>query len=103
MELAFVKKNLPASVEWKRQQIELSHPLLSVRRQCALLDLTRASYYYEPAPADPEDLRLMERIDRLHTQSPFYGSRKLAVALSEPDAPVNRKRVQRLMGLEALD
>lgn len=47
----------------------------------------------------------MERIDRLHTESPFYGSRKLAVALSTPEAPVNRKRVQRLMrlmGLEAL-
>jgi putative transposase len=47
----------------------------------------------------------MERIDRLHTESPFYGSRKLAVELSTSDAPVNRKRVQRLMrlmGLEAL-
>jgi putative transposase len=78
---------------------------LSVRQQCELLDLNRSSLYYQPAQADPEDLRLMERIDRLHTESPFYGSRKLALALSTPEAPVNRKRVQRLMrrmGLEAL-
>jgi putative transposase len=105
VELAFVKKNLPASVEWKRHQIELNHPQLSVRQQCDLLELNRSSFYYEPTEADPEDLQLMERIDRLHTESPFYGSRKLAVELSTPKVPVNRKRVQRLMrlmGLEAL-
>jgi putative transposase len=78
---------------------------LSVRQQCELLELNRSSFYYEPAQADPEDVRLMNRIDRLHTASPFYGSRKLAVELSTPEMPVNRKRVQRLMrrmGLEAL-
>jgi putative transposase len=83
----------------------LNHPQLSVRQQCDLLELNRSSFYYEPAEADPEDLELMERIDRLHTESPFYGSRKLAVELSTPKVPVNRKRVQRLMrlmGLEAL-
>ncbi len=78
---------------------------MSVRRQCELLELNRSSYYYEPAEADPEDVRLMNRIDRLHTECPFYGSRKLAVELGTPETPVNRKRVQRLMrlmGLEAL-
>src|SRR4051812_40980540 len=93
------EKKLPGSVEWKRTRIELSHPLLSVRQQCELLGLNRSSYYYEPARADPADLRLMTRIDRLHTGSPFYGSRKLAVELSTPEAPVNRERVQRLMRL----
>lgn len=76
-----------------------------MRRQCALLDLNRSRYYYAPAAADPADLHLMHRLDRLHTESPFYGARKLAVALRTPAAPVNRKRVQRLMrrmGLEAL-
>ncbi len=76
-----------------------------MRRQCELLGLARSSLYYESAQADPEDLKLMERLDRLHTDRPFYGSRKLALVLSTPKAPVNRKRVQRLMrvmGLEAL-
>lgn len=78
---------------------------MSVRQQCELLGLNRSSFYYEPAQADPEDVQLMTRIDRLHTESPFYGSRKLAVELGTPESPVNRKRVQRLMrlmGLEAL-
>lgn len=76
-----------------------------MRRQCELLELNRSSFYYEPAQADPEDVRLMARIDRLHTESPFFGSRKLAIVLSTPKEPVNRKRVQRLMrvmGLETL-
>lgn len=76
-----------------------------MRRQCELLGLARSSLYYEPAEADPEDVKLMTRLDRLHTERPFYGSRKLALVVSTPKAPVNRKRVQRLMrvmGLEAL-
>lgn len=68
-----------------------------------MLELNRSSFYYELAQADPEELRLMNRIDRLHTASPFYGSRKLAVELSTPDVPVNRKRVQRLMRLMGLE
>jgi putative transposase len=76
---------------------------LSVRQQCALLELNRSSFYYEPARADPEDARLMNRIDRMHTESPFFGSRKLAIVLSTPEAPVNRKRVQRLMRLMGLE
>ncbi|MBM3979908.1 MAG: transposase [Planctomycetes bacterium] len=76
-----------------------------MRQQCELLELNQSSVYYEPAQADPEDTRLMARLDRLHTESPFFGSRKLAVVLSTPELPVNRKRVQRLMrvmGMEIL-
>jgi putative transposase len=48
------------------------------------------------------DLSLMERLDRLHLEHPFLGSRKLAVLASSPGEAVNRKRVRRLMGLERL-
>lgn len=50
-------------------------------------------------------MRLMRRIDEQYLQTPFYGSRRMAVTLSGPGEPVNRKRVQRLMrvmGIEAL-
>jgi len=40
---------------------------------------------------------IKHRIDELYTAHPFYGSRKLAVLLSERFAPINRKRVQRYM------
>ena len=42
-------------------------------------------------------MAIKHRIDELFTAHPFYGSRKLAVLLSEEFGPVNRKRVQRFM------
>ena len=89
-----------------RALVEPGHPELSVRRQCELLGLPRASYYYEPATESEENLRLMDLIDRQYTERPFYGSRRMAAWLKEEKKEqVNRKRVQRLMrlmGLEAL-
>lgn len=49
------------------------------------------------------NLALMARLDRLHLEHPFLGSRKLAVLLSTPEEEVNRKRVQRLMRLMGLE
>jgi putative transposase len=89
----------------KRSWIDPEHSELSVRRQCELLNLNRASYYLMPTVESADNLALMRRLDELHLQYPFYGSRKLAYVLSQPRAPVNRKRVQRLMrvmGLEAV-
>jgi putative transposase len=53
-----------------------------------------------PAEQSAEELALMRRIDRQYLQTPFYGSRRMAVELG-----VNRKRARRLMqtmGLEAV-
>jgi putative transposase len=78
---------------------------LSMRRQCTLLRLARSGVYRRKAGPDPDDLAVMKRIDELHLAQPFYGSRKMVVALREEGRQVNRKRVRRLMrimGLEAL-
>jgi len=75
----------------------------SMRRQCELLRVNRSSLYYEPVPTDPEELALMRRIDELHLKHPFYGSRSLARELSRDGDPVNRKRVQRLMGVMGIE
>lgn len=86
--------------------VEADHPDLSVRRQCELLGLSRATLYYEPAQESAENLRLMGLIDRCYTDRPFYGSRRMAAWLNhDRGEAVNRKRVQRLMrvmGLEAV-
>jgi putative transposase len=86
--------------------VEPDHPRLSIARQCQLLDLPRSSFYYQPATESEENLALMDLIDRKYTECPFYGSRRMAVWLSQQKKEeVNRKRVQRLMrlmGLEAI-
>jgi putative transposase len=77
--------------------------VLSVSRQCELLDLGRSSYYYEPARESAANLALMALIDREYTGHPFLGSRGLTAWLRGEGHAVNRKRVQRLMRLMGLE
>ena len=84
--------------------IQADHPL-AVTRRCALLDVARSTVYYRPTGISAEDLALMRRLDEIHLERPFYGSRRLRDELETQGHPVNRKRVQRLvrqMGLCAL-
>lgn len=77
--------------------------MVSVLRQCELLGLNRSSFYYEPAGEEPFNLLLMRRIDEPLTRTPFYGSRRMAAWLRGQGYAVNRKRVQRLLGLMGLE
>ncbi len=92
------------STEVRRSWIEVN-PELSIARQCELADVSRATYYREPAKESEENLEIMSEIDQLYTKHPFYGSRKIAVILSQNGKKINRKRIQRLMrvmGLQAI-
>ena len=70
---------------------------LSVSRQCTLLGIARSSFYYRPRPESAEELDLLKRLDRIFTDHPVYGSRRLHVALAREGVPVGRRRVRRLM------
>lgn len=54
---------------------------LSVSRQCTLFGVARSSFYYRPRPGSAEELELLQRLDRIFTNHPVYGSRRLRVAL----------------------
>ena len=89
----------------RRGRLDREHPDLSIRRQCAMLGVARSSVYRRSPPANDNDLALMRRIDALHTERPFLGSRRIARMLGDANLAINRKRVQRLMrrmGIEAL-
>lgn len=78
---------------------------MSIRRQCGLLGLSRSSYYYEAVPVSEETLKLMNCIDMINTDYPFYGSRKITEALKKEGWPTGRERVQHLMrkmGIETI-
>jgi putative transposase len=89
----------------RRAMVERPGKDLPVRRQCTLLNLARSGVYRpKPVPA-ADDLALMRRIDALHLELPFYGSRRMMFELNKEGRGVNRKRVRRLMrvmGIEAL-
>jgi putative transposase len=74
----------------------------SIREQCALWGLSRATYYYEAATETEANLCLMRVIDRQSLETPFYGSRRMTQCLHGGGQAVNRKRVQRLRGLKAI-
>jgi putative transposase len=78
---------------------------LPVVRQCQLLNLSRSSVYYTPQPVSEGDLALMRRIDELHLNHPFAGSRMLRDLLRLEGIQVGRRHVATLMkkmGIEAL-
>lgn len=76
---------------------------LSLSRQCHLIGLARSSLYYEPAEETGDNLRYMRLIDEQYLRTPFWGSRNMAWWLNDQGHHVNRKRVQRLMRLMALE
>ncbi len=85
--------------------LEPDHPELSLRRQCELFGLARATYYYQPAGESELNLRLMRLLDEQYLKTPFYGWPKLTAWLRQQGYAVNHKRVQRLlhlMGLQAI-
>ncbi len=89
----------------RRALLDRDHGALSIRLQCRLLWLARSGVYRMPRPANDDDLALMRAIDELFTAWPFLGSRRMARMLGTEAAPINRKRMQRLMrkmGIAAL-
>lgn len=76
--------------------IDADHEL-SLTRQAELLELSRASLYYRPVAVSGADLVLMRRLDELHLELPFAGSRLLRDLLRGEGHVIGRKRVRNLM------
>jgi putative transposase len=84
--------------------IDRSHTL-SLARQAEELGISRSSLYYDPQPVSAADLAIMRRIDELHLEFPFAGSRMLRDLLATEGFTVGRLHVATLMkrmGIEAL-
>jgi len=84
--------------------IDRTHAL-PLTRQAEVLKLSRSSLYYQPRPVSPGDLAVMRRIDELHLDYPFAGSRMLRGMLEDEGIEIGRQRVitmMRRMGIEAI-
>jgi len=78
---------------------------LPIKQQAEVLDISRSTVYYEPRPNSEEDLWLMRRIDELHLNYPFAGSRMLRGLLWQQGLEVGRRHIKTLMkrmGIEAI-
>src|SRR3974377_135247 len=84
--------------------IEPAHDL-AITKQAKALNISRGSVYYLPRPVPEADLAIMRRLDRLHLEFPFAGSRMLRGLLAAEGCKIGRRHVKTLMkrmGIEAL-
>ena len=84
--------------------IDRTHPL-PITRQAEALGMARSTVYALLTPVSDRDLDLMKRMDRLHLEMPYAGSRMLRDLLNQDGVEVGRKHVATLMkrmGIEAL-
>src|SRR4051812_49063610 len=70
---------------------------LPLTRQAEVLRISRGSVYYMPRPVPDADLAIMRRLDRLHLEFPFAGSRMLRGLLATEGYKIGRRRVKTLM------
>jgi putative transposase len=81
------------------------HHDLSITKQAKALGISRGSVYYLPRPVPAADLAIMRRMDELHLEFPFAGSRMLRDLLNQEGTQIGRRHVATLMkrmGIEAL-
>src|SRR5271170_1755665 len=88
----------------RKAMIDRGHRL-PLNRQAEMLGISRGSLYYDPCPVSDADLATMRRIDALHLDYPFAGSRMLRDLLRGEGIAIGRERVStmmRRMGIEAI-
>jgi len=91
----------------RRTLLEQSHATLSMRQQCALLNIHRSGVYYKSqvAPKDEAKLALMRVVDEVYTQYPFFGTLKMASYLRTKGYSVEREQIRSIyscLGLHSL-
>lgn len=73
---------------------------MSITHKCEALGISTSTYYGRKSCGESNyNKSLMKRIDEIHTESPFYGSRRITQELKTEGHEVNRKRIQRLMNV----
>lgn len=73
--------------------------MLSVRKQCELLEVPRSSLYYEPKGEKAENLEIMQLMDRHLTEHPTEGVVSMVYLLAGLGFIVGPKRIRRLFKL----
>ena len=89
----------------KKGLIEMNHTQLNIKQQCTLLGLNRSSYYARPTAITADDQKILNRMDEIFTEHPYYGNRRMMHVLRAEGFMIGRKKVRRyyqLLGIEAI-
>lgn len=88
----------------RKEMINRDHKL-PLARQAELLNISRGTIYYKSRDVSVADLNIMRRLDALHLDYPFAGSRMLQDMLVREGISIGRRHVRALMkkmGIEAI-
>lgn len=81
-----------------KQGLIKKDPFLSIARQSQLLGISRSGLYYKRKPTlSQEDQKILNRMDEIYTQSPFYGYRKYYEQLMRDQFKIGVHRVRKFM------
>jgi len=87
-----------------KSELNTTHQV-SIAKRCVLMGFNRSSYYYSEAGESAEKMALLKAIDRIYSEIPFYGYRKIHQQLLEDGFNIGVNRVNdymRELGLKAL-
>ena len=86
-------------IKQRIQLLQPRHEKLSIRRQCDLLTINRNRVYYKPVQEKPENLKMMNIMDRHLINHPTEGVRSMVYLLRDRGYPIGPKRIRRLFRL----
>ena len=99
------KKIRTIDINERKSLLEYNSTIFSQRKQCKLLGICRSGLYYKPTKVEDENVLIMNAIDKEFMNHPYYGRRKMTLAMKKLGFEVGEKKVRslmQLMGLEAV-
>lgn len=79
--------------------VNACHKTISIRRQCEILSVPRSSLYYAPVAEKPENVKMMNLMDKHLINHPTEGVVSMVDWLKDRGYPVGPKRIRRLFRL----
>lgn len=108
VEKEFLEGKLESLVSSKSRKtfVDSKHEL-SINKQCKLLHIAKSTLYYEPVKkfSSDADIKFLNLLNEIHSEFPYYGTRRLVTALENEGFDVGRKKVKTAMeyiGIKAL-
>jgi putative transposase len=108
VEKEFLEGKLESLVSSKTRKtfVDSKHEL-SINKQCKLLHIAKSTLYYEPVKkfSSEEDIKFLNLLNKIHSEFPYYGTRRLVTALENEGINVGRKLLKTAMeyiGIKAL-
>jgi putative transposase len=100
VEKDFLVEKLRSLVSSKGRKTFIDTELdISLNKQCKLLNIAKSTLYYEPVKrfSSEEDLKMLNTLNDIYSEFPYYGTRRLVTALKNEGFIVGRKLMKSAM------